>query len=138
MQLESHTEFYNAHCPAPDGLQAHLQHHARSAMERLALHWRKHKSAEDMSVRLRTQYRMHEAVCQAVDGMFYGKSVRRAPPAVAAVAAQCALQSLQPVGDRLHLRSASVACAEQCEAMYALRCGSCALRCTADVTRAIF
>jgi hypothetical protein len=75
MQLEAHSEFFNTHLPSSqDGLRDAMEHHSRSAMQRLALLWASKKIDKRLSVRLKTQYRMHESICYLIDANFYGKN----------------------------------------------------------------
>ena len=71
-QLQAHSEFFAAHLPAAQGgLLERLGCHSRSAMERLTGSWAAAGAAARASVRLRTQYRMHNAVCTLIDRQFY-------------------------------------------------------------------
>lgn len=68
------SEFYNTHLPASaGGLQEQLQWHTRSAMQRLTAVWVAHGAdvLAERSSRLRTQYRMHDSICEVVDTQFY-------------------------------------------------------------------
>jgi hypothetical protein len=53
-----------------------MGHHSRSAMQRLTGLWAADGTEAQLSVRLRTQYRMHDSVCNLIDMCFYGKHVR--------------------------------------------------------------
>lgn len=79
-QLEATSEFFNTHIPnAKGGLQEQLQHHTRSAMQRLTETWAAAAARGERTpeCKLRTQYRMHDSICQVVDAQFYrGKKVR--------------------------------------------------------------
>lgn len=73
-QLEAHSEFFNTHMPAErGGLAEAMAHHTRSAMERLRQLWQDRGCEALLSVRLRTQYRMHESVCYLIDKNFYSR-----------------------------------------------------------------
>ena len=79
-QLEATSEFFSTHIPnAKGGLQEQLQHHTRSAMQRLTETWAAAAAggAATPECRLSTQYRMHDSICQVVDAQFYrGQKVR--------------------------------------------------------------
>jgi hypothetical protein len=71
-QLEAMSEFYNVHIANKSGgLREQMLWHTRSAMQRLTMLWDKRGVSREHSCKLRTQYRMHEAVCQLVDSTFY-------------------------------------------------------------------
>lgn len=66
------SEFYNIHISNKSGgLREQMLWHTRSAMQRLTTLWDEQGVSKEHSCKLRTQYRMHEAVCQLVDNTFY-------------------------------------------------------------------
>jgi hypothetical protein len=82
LQLQARSEFYDTHA----ALQASMQHHSRSAMDRLIESWERGQLAAGQGdrnkltpplVRLKTQYRMHAAICHLVDTTFYRPKVNK-------------------------------------------------------------
>ena len=78
-QLEAQSEFKLTHLPATQGgVREFMAHHARSTMERLtsgsAAAFRAGGACTSL---LRTQYRMHDAVCSTVSRLFYNSHARR-------------------------------------------------------------